>query len=170
MQKDDNEKKKKTRAGRPKKYDYKEVQRYYDKGNSLRDCIQKFGMAKRTIEAAAQRGDLITRPQRLPIEYYLVGEVKTSRHYLKKRLLQEKLLVNKCAECGQGPKWRGKKLSLDLDHINGNKIDNRLENLRILCPNCHRITDTFGGKNPNRYKYKKPRTQKGAKLIKKKNE
>lgn len=49
MQKDDN---KKTRKGRPKKYDYEEVQRFYDKGNSLKDCIQKFGMAKRTIENA----------------------------------------------------------------------------------------------------------------------
>ena len=53
----------------------------------------------------------------------------------------------KCAICGQEPFWNGKKLTLTLDHINGNNKDDRLENLRWICPNCDRQLDTFGAKN-----------------------
>ena len=48
-----------------------------------------------------------------------------------------------CVLCGQNNSWNGMKLVLQLDHINGNNKDNRIENLRILCPNCHTQTETF---------------------------
>ena len=50
-----------------------------------------------------------------------------------------------CVECGIGPEWNGKKLTLQLEHINGIYNDNRLENLIILCPNCHSQTETYAG-------------------------
>lgn len=53
----------------------------------------------------------------------------------------------KCSICGQEPFWNGKELTLTLDHINGNNTDDRLENLRWVCPNCDRQLDTFGSKN-----------------------
>ena len=53
----------------------------------------------------------------------------------------------KCAICGQEPFWNGKPLTLTLDHINGNNKDDRLENLRWICPNCDRQLDTYGSKN-----------------------
>ena len=74
----------------------------------------------------------------------------TSTNHLKKRLLREQILEYKCALCGNTGEWNGKPLSLVLDHINGEHSDNRLENLRILCPNCHSQTDTFAGKNKNK--------------------
>lgn len=66
---------------------------------------------------------------------------------LKKRLLKEGLLANQCSECKLGDHWNGKPIVLQLDHINGIYNDNRISNLRILCPNCHSQTTTFAGKN-----------------------
>lgn len=77
----------------------------------------------------------------------LVVDSTYNKYYLKKRLLKENILKNECYECNIGPSWNGKQLILQLDHINGINNDNRLENLRLLCPNCHSQTDNFGGKN-----------------------
>lgn len=66
---------------------------------------------------------------------------------LKKRLYDGGLKQRKCELCGQGEEWNGMKISLILDHINGVHSDNRLENLRIVCPNCNAGLDTFAGKN-----------------------
>ena len=52
-----------------------------------------------------------------------------------------------CGICGLGPEWNGMVLVLQIDHINGDSTDSRLENLRFLCPNCHSQTETFAGRN-----------------------
>lgn len=57
------------------------------------------------------------------------------------------LLDESCSECGVGPVWNGTALTLQLDHINGVSTDHRLDNLRILCPNCHSQTETYCGRN-----------------------
>lgn len=72
----------------------------------------------------------------------------SSTNNLKRKLLKGGLLNNKCYGEGCGlSEWLGKKLQLQLDHINGNRRDNRIENLRLLCPNCHSQTSIFAGKN-----------------------
>lgn len=70
----------------------------------------------------------------------------TNTNRLRIRLVESGLLKNECTICGNPGVWLNQPLSLQLDHINGIHNDNRLENLRILCPNCHTQTDTYGSK------------------------
>lgn len=72
---------------------------------------------------------------------------KINRSAAKKRIIKDSLIEYKCAICGNKGEWNGKKLVLQLDHINGIYNDHRLENLRFLCPNCHSQTETFCGSN-----------------------
>ena len=69
------------------------------------------------------------------------------RQKLKERIIKEKILDYKCNKCNNNGNWMNNKLSLHLDHINGINNDNRIENLRFLCPNCHSQTETYSGKN-----------------------
>ena len=74
---------------------------------------------------------------------YIVNSNTRPKTTLKYYLYHKKLKEEICEKCGQGPEWQGLPLVLQLDHINGNCRDNRLENLRILCGHCHEQTTTF---------------------------
>lgn len=78
---------------------------------------------------------------------YLIENCNYSRTNLKRRLYKEELLKPICCICGQDENWNGIKISLILDHINGIHNDNRIKNLRIVCPNCNAGLDTFAGRN-----------------------
>lgn len=86
------------------------------------------------------------------INEYLVENSTYGRVHLKERLYDEKLKERKCELCGQDEEWNGKKMSLILDHKNGCWNDNRLENLRIVCPNCNATLDTHCGKQRSKLK------------------
>jgi len=73
---------------------------------------------------------------------------------LKNRLVNSGMMEYKCSWCGIS-EWRDKSLTLELDHINGINNDNRIDNIRILCPNCHSQTETFRGKNKGKSFQKK---------------
>jgi 5-methylcytosine-specific restriction endonuclease McrA len=92
------------------------------------------------------RGNL-SKSNSKSIEDILVESSSFSSSEVKKKLLKFNLLEYKCSLCGLEDIWNGKKISLQLDHINGINNDNRLENLRLLCPNCHSQTETFSGKH-----------------------
>lgn len=91
----------------------------------------------------------VSRPSsvKIPTENILVkGSTYTHTSNLKARLFSEGILPRICVECGIS-QWRGLPAPLELDHINGKRSDNRIENLRILCANCHAQTDNYCGKN-----------------------
>lgn len=89
-----------------------------------------------------------TTSQKYSLDEILVkNSTYQNRSRLKIRLINEHRLDYKCAICGNTGIWNNKELVLQLDHINGINTDNRIENLRLLCPNCHSQTETFSGKN-----------------------
>lgn len=82
----------------------------------------------------------------LPYEQLFCENSQAPRHSVKRVILRDKLLLNKCAICGIPPEWNGRPLTLILDHINGVSNDNRLENLRLVCGNCNSQLDSHAGK------------------------
>lgn len=98
---------------------------------------------------------------KLPIEKYLVKGSTISIPKLRERLLKEGLKEHKCEnpECGLS-EWHNLPIPLQLHHINGDRTDNRLENLQLLCPNCHAMTDNYCGRKLKKVKKHKPRPSK----------
>ena len=129
------------------RFDWIEIQRYYDDGHTLRQCAKKFGFSFGAWQKAVVRGDLKARPRLWTVEQVL--SLSTSRLSVKRSLLRAGVLKNRCDECGI-EEWRGRPIAIQIDHRNGINDDHRLENLRMLCPNCHSQTETFGAKNRRR--------------------
>jgi hypothetical protein len=123
--------------------DWPEIQQYYDEGHSLRKCEQKFGFSRRSWNKAVERGVIVPRPQAMPLEVLLVAGTVRGRNNIKSRLIAAGLKENRCERCGIN-QWLGAPLNLALHHVNGDRNDNRLENLELLCSNCHSQTPNFG--------------------------
>ena len=87
---------------------------------------------------------------RITLEEILIKNSDFQSFKLKKRLFEAKIKNNKCEECGWAKISKDGRIPLELDHINGDRKDNRIENLRILCPNCHSLKPTHRGKNRKR--------------------
>lgn len=92
----------------------------------------------------------LPKPDLILTKDLLVKDASSPRCVIRRRILEENLLEYKCAKCGLY-EWNGLPLSLELDHINGINSDNRIENLRFLCPNCHSQTMTYGSKNASKF-------------------
>jgi 5-methylcytosine-specific restriction endonuclease McrA len=125
------------------------------KSRSMAEASRIVGMPFTTFKHRAKRlGLYITNqsgkgmPKKssiaIPLDQILVeNSTYANTSNLKKKLINAGLIENQCSECGLKDKWNGKEIVLQLDHENGDRLDNRIENLRLMCPNCHSQTDTF---------------------------
>jgi hypothetical protein len=125
---------------------------------SMLEAASLLGMQYKTFRRIAKDLDLWTpnqcgkgirkRQPLIPIEDILNGTTPYfSTYKLKKRLFKEGYKKESCEVCGIGNIWNNAYLPLEMDHIDGNSTNQRIENLRILCPNCHSQTENFRGKN-----------------------
>ncbi len=112
----------------------------------LRRWLEKWDIS---IEHFTLDWDMPPR-ERKPLAEILVEGSTYSRGHLKRRLYDDGLKERRCELCGQGEQWRGRQMSLILDHINGVADDHRLENLRIVCPNCAATLETHCGRQNRR--------------------
>lgn len=123
---------------------------------SLKKYIDLYNIDTSHFSSNVVRNDKLSKfnkSRKFELKEILIENSTYSRTSLKKRLYDENILERKCCLCGQDENWNGMKISLILDHINGVHNDNRIENLRIVCPNCNAGLDTFAGKN-NKFKIK----------------
>ena len=86
------------------------------------------------------------------IEEYLVKGSQITSYKLKNKLFSAGLKEKRCECCGN-TEWMGYPIVLELHHIDGNHMNHSLDNLQLLCPNCHSITDNFKSKKMNHYKF-----------------
>jgi hypothetical protein len=147
------------------KYNEKELREIVENSHTYKECFDKLGIRAagsnyRHLKKYISKYEIDTshfehyfnygnRDSKFKINLHdiLIENSTYSRTNLKKRLYDEGLLKRECCLCGQDENWNGMKISLILDHINGVYNDNRLANLRIVCPNCNAGLDTFAGKN-----------------------
>lgn len=144
-----------------KKYSKKQLEDAIAKSKSISDVVKNLGLNvntgnRRSVKHWAKFYELelpIWNPSDSPkraIESNIISDEdwfqeNTNRagQRSKQRLIKMGV-SDQCVACGIGPEWNGKPITLQLDHIDGNKFNNLRENLQILCPNCHSQTDTFG--------------------------
>jgi DNA-binding CsgD family transcriptional regulator/5-methylcytosine-specific restriction endonuclease McrA len=129
-----------------RRYDWAAISAFYEDGNSTAACRARFGFTRNTWHDAIRRGLITPRPGRLPLNELLVAGPRRNRGHLKRRLFDAGVKTRRCESCGL-TEWQGSEIPLTLHHINGDRHDNRPENLQILCANCHSQTDTWSGRN-----------------------
>jgi hypothetical protein len=115
----------------------------------FKEWVERWEIPTDHFDAGASARRVPPRTAR-PLDEVLVQGSTYSRNKLKQRLYLEGLKERRCEMCGQDEDWRGRTMSLILDHINGVPDDNRLENLRIVCPNCAATLDTHCGRKNRR--------------------
>jgi hypothetical protein len=113
----------------------------------LKKYVRVWGISTDHFDPDAARNRGLSPFRSRPLEDVLVRGSKARSPGLKERLYAAGLKSPRCELCGQDELWQGRRMSLILDHVNGDSWDNRLENLRVVCPNCNATLETHCGRN-----------------------
>jgi hypothetical protein len=148
--------------GRSWRFTEVEVRAAVSASRSFAEALRRLGLGPsggnwRTLQRRCREWSIATdhfdpyassrgRRGQVPLESVLVAGSTYSRWHLKRRLFEQGLKERRCELCGQGEVWQGRPMALIIDHINGTRDDHRLENLRIVCPNCAATLDTHCGR------------------------
>ena len=152
---------------RPRRWTEKQLRRAAAKARSIRQVLQELGLKEAggnysqikkylhfyKVDTSHfkgkgwSKGIKIPYVPKIPLKNILVKDSNYQSYKLKARLIREGLKKTSCEMCGWAKESIDGRIPLELDHINGNNNDNRLENLRILCPNCHSLQLTHRGRN-----------------------
>lgn len=108
--------------------------------------LKKFGLIYKGNMGG--KGTKKSAYRKATIEFLIKGSTISS-HKLKLKLLKDEIKQKICERC-KSEKWSGETIPLELHHINGDRFDNRLSNLQLLCPNCHALTDNYSGRKTQR--------------------
>ena len=121
---------------------------------TIKKRLKEYGINTDHFTGKGWNVGLVFKPMKqFKLEDVLQKDFPYNTQRLKNRLIDAGVKEHKCEKC-QRTEWNGKPIPLELHHINGDRTDNRLENLQILCPNCHAQTDHYRGKNTSKRKYK----------------
>jgi len=137
---------------------YSDAMRYFDtlsansNFNTLKQRIKELNIDTSHFGNCYDEAVKYAKNKMQTLESVMTENSTYGRNHLKRRLLEEGLLKNECSICGLDEEWNGKHIVMILDHINGISNDNRLENLRMVCPNCNSQLDTFGSRNYKKIK------------------
>jgi Bacterial regulatory proteins, luxR family len=129
-----------------RRYDWTAIRTYYEQGHTVAECRERFGFDMSSWAEALHRGDIVRLTPRQKLEAYAQSGRSLPRASVKRLLVDAGLKREQCERCGID-EWRGRRLTIALHHVNGDPGDNRPENIRFLCPNCHSQTENYGGRN-----------------------
>lgn len=150
-----------------KKYNKESLQKTINESLSIREVLLKLGLRAtsgnyRVFHRFVKNNNIntdnlvgphksVTGVIRTQTNDYLTNSKPISSFKLKERLIKENIKENRCEVCGL-TEWQNKPLSCQLHHIDGNNCNNNINNLIMLCPNCHSQTETFSGRNKKKIK------------------
>ena len=156
----------------PRKWNVEDLEGVVKKSRSVREVLSALGLIEAggnydTIRRYVDQLELdtshwvgqgwrkgVTTPIKpaTPLKDILVeNSTYTNTGCLRRRLISEGYKGEYCEHCRR-TEWEGVPIPLELEHINGNRYDNRIENLEVICPNCHALTPTHRGRNIGRYR------------------
>ena len=120
--------------------------------SSIQKRCENFGVdishftGQKWHESPNQQGKKTSR-EKYSLEEIFVKDSPVTQKVLRGYVERHQVLEYKCSNCGCDGNWQGGIISLEIDHIDGDNSNNKIENLRYLCPNCHALTETYRGKN-----------------------